>query len=81
MEKECLAIKLATAAFKVYLLGRPFTIQTDHRLLEWLDRLKENNPRLCQWSLALQPFDFTVEHRSGVNNLNANALSIVVAAT
>ena len=47
VEKECLAIKLATAAFKVYLLGRPFTIQTDHRSLEWLDRLKENNPRLC----------------------------------
>ena len=81
VEKECLAIKLATAAFKVYLLGQLFTIQTNHRSLEWLDRLKENNPRLCRWSLALQPFDFTVEHRSGVKNLNADALSRVVAAT
>ena len=74
VEKECLAIKLATAVFKVYLLGRLFTIQTDHRSLEWLDRLKENNPRLCRRSLALQPFDFTVEHRSGVKNSNADAL-------
>ena len=81
VEKECLAIKLAKAAFKVYLLGRPFIIQTDHRSLEWLDRLQENNPRLCQWNLALQPFDFTVEHHSGVKNLNADALSRVVAAT
>ena len=43
IEKECLAIKLATHAFCVYLLGRQFTIQTDHRALEWLDQLKENN--------------------------------------
>jgi len=41
VEKECLAIKLAVQAFKVYLLGRPFQIQTDHRSLMWLDRLKE----------------------------------------
>ena len=42
VEKECLAIKLAIQAFRVYLLGRKFTIQTDHRSLEWLHRLKEN---------------------------------------
>jgi len=31
VEKECLAIKLGVHAFRIYLLGRPFTIQTDHR--------------------------------------------------
>ena len=30
IKKECLAIKLAVAAFRVYLLGRSFVIQTDH---------------------------------------------------
>ncbi len=45
-----IAIKLAVEAFKVYLLGKPFVI------LQWLDRLKENNSRLTRWSLALQPF-------------------------
>ena len=29
-EKECLAIKCARQAFRVYILGREFTIQTDH---------------------------------------------------
>ena len=75
IEKECLAIKLALDAFKVYLLGRKFVVQTDHRALEWLEKLKENNARLCRWSLALQPYSFGVEHRPGTMNLNADALS------
>ena len=75
VEKECLAIKLAVQAFKVYLLGRPFQIQTDHRSLMWLDRLKEDNPRLTRWSLSLQPYQFSVCHRSGKFNGNADALS------
>ena len=75
IEKECLAIKLATHAFRVYLLGRPFEIQTDHRSLEWLDRLKDNNARLTRWSLALQPYHFIVRYRAGKANGNADALS------
>ena len=39
VEKECLAIKLGVQAFRVYLLGQSFVVQTDHRCLEWLDRL------------------------------------------
>ena len=75
VEKECLAIKLGVQAFKVYLLGRTFTIQTDHRALVWLDRLKEHNARLTRWSLALQPYHFSVQHRTGRSNGNADALS------
>ena len=75
IEKECLAIKLGTEAFRVYLLGKPFVIQTDHRSLEWLDRLKANNSRLTRWSLSLQPFQFRVEYRTGKSNGNADALS------
>ena len=68
IEKECLA-------FKVYLLGRYFTIQTDHRSLVWLNKLKEKNNRITCWSLALQPFTFNIVHRAGTANGNADALS------
>ena len=74
IEKECLAIKLGMQNFKVYLLGRPFEVQTDHRSLEWLDRLKSDNARLARWSLALQPFQYTVVHRPGKANANADVL-------
>ena len=74
IEKECLAIKLGIQAFRVYLLERPFVIETDHRSLEWLDRLKGHNSRLTRWSLELQPYDFKVRHRAVRDNQNADAL-------
>ena len=75
IEKECLAIKLAVQAFCVYLMGRPFTIQTDHRSLAWLDRIKDTNARLTWWSLLLQGYTFHIEYRTGSRNGNADGLS------
>ena len=75
VEKECLAIKLGIQNFRVYLLGCPFTVETDHRCLEWLDRLKENNTRLTRWSLSLQFYMFKVVYRKGKANNNADGLS------
>ena len=75
IEKECLAIKAATHHFRIYLLGRKFTIQTDHRALKWLDQLKDNNARLTRWSLALQQYHFVVRYRAGTANNNADGLS------
>ena len=82
LEKESLAIKLSIHAFCLYLLGRHFTVQTDHRALEWMHRMKDGNPRLARWNLALQPFNFIFEHRPGRDNGNADGLSRgVVSAT
>ena len=75
VEKECLAIKLGIEAFRVYLLGRTFIVQTDHRSLVWLDKLKDKNARLERWSLILQQYSFTVQHRKGLANGNADELS------
>ena len=75
IEKECLAIKLGIQAFNTYLMGRKFKVQTDHRSLKWLSQLKGTNSRLTRWSLFLQAYDFSVSHRPGKKNANADSLS------
>ena len=75
IEKECLAIKLSIQAFHVYLMGRPFKIQTDHRSLEWLNHMKDTNTRLTRWSLFLQSYCFSIEYQMGRSNENTDALS------
>ena len=75
IEKGCLAIHLGIKAFTTYLIGKPFVLQTDNRALTWLQTFKDKNARLTRWSLALQPYTFTVQHRKGRDNANADALS------
>ena len=75
VEKECLEVKLGIEAFHFYLMRRTFTVQTDHRALIWLDRLKDTNSRLTRWSLSLQQYKFTVTHRPGITNGNADTPS------
>ena len=75
VEKECLAVKLGIEAFCFYLMGRTLTVQTDYHALIWLDRLKDTNSRLTRWSLSLQQYKFTITHRPGITNGNADALS------
>ena len=75
VEQECLAVVLSIKAFETYLLGKPFVIQTDHRALQWLQQLKDRNGQLTRWSLALQPYTFTVTHHKGCENANAEGLS------
>ena len=75
IEKECLGIVAALKHFDVHLVGRQFKIITDHRALKYLNTMKNSNPRLTRWSLAIQPFSFVVKHKSGLLNSNADGLS------
>ena len=75
IEKECLGIIRALKHFEVYLLGRHFTVMTDHRALRYLHTMKNANGRLTRWALAVQPFSFDIVHRSGSHNGNADGLS------
>ncbi|XP_070571314.1 uncharacterized protein [Ptychodera flava] len=75
IEKECLAIVWAINKLHVYLYGREFVVQTDHQPLQWLERMKNTSSRLMRWSLLLQPYTFSIQHRSGNCNQNADALS------
>ncbi|XP_034006684.1 uncharacterized protein LOC117498597 [Trematomus bernacchii] len=75
VEKECLAIRWAVGALRYYLLGRPFTLWSDHAPLQWLHRMKDANARITRWYLALQPFNFKVIHRPGNQMVVADFLS------
>uniref|UniRef100_A0A1X7TL15 Reverse transcriptase RNase H-like domain-containing protein n=1 Tax=Amphimedon queenslandica TaxID=400682 RepID=A0A1X7TL15_AMPQE len=41
----------------------------------WLHQFEEKNARLTRWSLTLQPYNFTVQHKKGLANANADVLS------
>ncbi|PAA58909.1 hypothetical protein BOX15_Mlig009944g1 [Macrostomum lignano] len=75
-EKECLAILHAFKVFRHYLLGKHFTVHTDHCPLTYIDSQRvDSYGRLGRWRLLLQEFDFTVKYRRGVENSDADALS------
>lgn len=75
VEKECLAVKWAVDSLRYYLLGRHFVLETDHRALQWLHKMKDANNRITGWYLSLQPYDFTVQYRPGKSNVVADCLS------
>ncbi len=75
VEKECLAVKWALDTFKYYLLGREFTLETDHRPLQWMDRMRDTNARITRWYLSIQPYKFTIQHVPGKTNATADFLS------
>ena len=74
-ELECLAIVNATKHFAVYLLGNKFTVETDHAALKFLTSMCNGGPRLTRWALSLQPYNFEISYRKGVDNGNADGLS------
>ena len=61
--------------FREYLLGRRFTLRTDHGSLVWLKNFKEPEGQLARWLERLEEYDFTVVHRQGSLHNNADALS------
>ncbi len=80
VEKEALAVKWAVLELRYYLLGRKFTLVTDHAPLQWMARAKDTNARVTRWFLALQDFHFDVRHRAGTANANADGLSRIWSA-
>ena len=77
-ERELLAVVKATHHYRVFLLGRQFTVRTDHAALRSIFRGKlKDTARIERWVLALSPFVFEVESIPGRENVVADALSRV----
>ena len=75
--KELLAVVYFVKYFKHYLLGRKFTLRTDHGSLTWLYKFKEPDGQISRWIQQLSAYDFTILHRPGKKHGNADAMSRV----
>ena len=73
--KELLAVVKSIEHFNYYLYGQKFRVRTDHSALQWLMSFREPQGQLARWLEKLQIYEFTVEHRSGSEHKNADALS------
>lgn len=76
-ELELFACLHAITKLDCYLRGRKFVLITDHAALKWLFKKDLNNvkPRLARWIVALQMYNFDVEHIAGKNIPHVDFLS------
>lgn len=74
-ELETLAVVESVERFRVYLLGKHFTVITDCESLRTSATKKNLIPRVARWWLRMQEFDFDVKHRTGMQMSHVDALS------
>lgn len=73
--KELLAVLVFMRHYRHYLLGRHFTVRTDHASLVWIMRFKHSGGQLARWLSELSEYSFDIQHRSGIKHSNADGLS------
>eukprot|EP00731_Ephydatia_muelleri_P015662 Em0009g86a len=80
IEKEGLAIVFGVTKFHQYLVGRSFTIYSDHKPLQYL--FSETRPvppmassRIQRWALTLSAYNYRIMFKSGDSQANADAFS------
>ena len=77
IERELLAIVFACQRFNTYVLGRPFTVESNHKPLEMIHQksLASAPPRLQRMLLQLQRYDLVIRYKPGKEILLADAMS------
>ena len=77
LERELLAIVFTCQRFNMYILGRPFTVESDHKPVELIHQksLASAPNRLQRMLLQLEQYDVTIRYRPGEEMLLADALS------
>ena len=77
IERELLAVVFGCERFHTYLYGISFTVESDHKPLEMIQRnpLTAAPPRLQRMLLRLQPYDVTIRYCPGKDVPVADCLS------
>ena len=69
-EKEALVLVWACKRFNIYVYGRKFELETDHKPLECIFfRLSKPSASIERWVLRLQGYDYKVVYRPGKANI------------
>jgi len=66
-KRELLAVTYGLRTFRQYLLGRKFTIRTDHSALQWLRKTPEPMAQMARLLVYVEQFDFEIQHGLEVN--------------
>ncbi|XP_043235570.1 uncharacterized protein LOC122388488 [Amphibalanus amphitrite] len=74
-ERELTAVVKAVTEFRHYILGKHFTLRTDHEAIKYLQRSRVPSGRLFRWLELLQDYDFVMEHVPGRVIPHVDALS------
>ena len=61
IEKECMAVVWGIRCFKLFLAGKRFTLQTDHKHLKYLKDAAYQNECVFRWAMSVQEYSFCVE--------------------
>ena len=77
-EKEIMAIVKTINHFKYYLLGREFTVRSDHQPLKYLASVKDMSQRLYRWWMEIENYHATIIYRPGKKHGNADAISRLI---
>ncbi|XP_046565949.1 uncharacterized protein K02A2.6-like [Haliotis rubra] len=80
IDKESLAIVFGVRKFSQYLIGKKFTLITDHQPLVKILGPKTAIPPLAaarfqRWAMMLSAYDYNIVYRNSKNNANADGLS------
>ncbi|MEL7079444.1 MAG: RNase H-like domain-containing protein [Cyanobacteria bacterium J06582_2] len=80
IEREGLAVVFAVTRLKQYLLGRKFTLRTDHKPLQYIFNPNSQIPkvvsaRLARWAITLMAYDYEVQYTPGQEIGHADAMS------
>ena len=75
VEREALAVYWSINRCRVFLIGRPFTVFSDHKGLQYIFSNPNATPKVIRWRLNLSDFNFEVRYYRGSENLAADCFS------
>ena len=78
-EKEAFAIFYAFQKLEYLIRDRYFVLRTDHKNLTYINQ--EGSAKVRRWKLAIQEYNFDIEHIAGEKNVVADAFSRLCAHT